>query len=87
VKIVARAKTEQRLASPTLTRFNGIWLRVGRTASSVETVGVNAHRGLDVRTADRTLTGQIGSLASYRIPTLYTDGSGVQRIEPKLKMR
>lgn len=86
VKIVARAKTGQRVASPTLTRFNGIWLRVGRTASTVEQVGVNAHRGLDVRTADRTLPGGVGSLASFRIPTLYTDDAGVQRIDPKLKM-
>ena len=85
VKIVARAKTEQRVTSPTLTRFNGIWLRVGRTSTTVEQVGVNAHRGLAVRTADRTLPGQVGSLASYRIPTLYTTDTGVQRIAPKLR--
>ena len=85
VKIVARAKPEQRLASPTLTRFNGIWLRVGRTSSTVEQVGVNAHRGLAPRIADRTLPGQVGSLASYRIPTMYTNEGGVQRIDPKLK--
>ncbi|MEA2194504.1 MAG: hypothetical protein QOG42_938 [Solirubrobacteraceae bacterium] len=87
VKIVARAKTEQRLASPTLTRFNGIWLRVGRTSSTVEQVGVNAHRGLAPRTADRRLPGQVGSLASYRIPTLYTNEGGVQAIAPKLTFR
>ena len=87
VKIVARAKTEQRLTSPTLTRFNGIWLRVAATSSTVEQVGVNAHRGLDVLTADRTLPGRVGSLASYRIPTLYTNDGGVQRIDPKLRMR
>ncbi len=86
VKIVARAKTEQRLASPTLTRFNGIWLRVGRTSSTVEQVGVNAHRGLEPLTADRTLPGQVGSLASYRIPTLYANAGGIQRIDPKLNM-
>ena len=85
VKIVARAKAGQRVTSPTLTRFNGIWLRVGRTSSIVEQVGVNAHRGLDVLTADRTLPGQVGSLASYRIPTMYTNELGVQRITPKLK--
>jgi hypothetical protein len=85
VKIVARARTEQRVASPTLTRFNGIWLRVGRGSSTVEQVGVNAHRGLDVLTAGRTLPGQVGSLASYKIPTLYTNQGGVQRIAPKLK--
>ncbi len=85
VKIVARAKTEQRMAGPTLTRFNGIWLRVGRTQSTVETVGVNAHRGLDVHTADRALPGEVTSLASYRIPTLYTNAAGVQRIDPKLR--
>ena len=85
VKIVARAKTEQRMASPTLTRFNGIWLRVGRTQSSVEQVGVNAHRGLHVLTADRPLPGQVGSLASYEIPLLYTNDKGVQRIVPKLR--
>ncbi len=87
VRIVARAKTEQRLASPTLTRFNGIWLRVGRTATTVEQVGVNAHRGLDVLHADRALPGQVGSLASYKIPTLYTSASGVQRILPKLRFK
>lgn len=86
VKIVARAKTAQRVTSPTLTRFNGIWLRVGRTSSTVEQVGVNAHRGLDVLTADRALRGQVASLASYRIPTLYTNEAGVQRIDPKLRM-
>ncbi|HUR85141.1 MAG TPA: hypothetical protein VMY78_07340 [Solirubrobacteraceae bacterium] len=85
VKIVARAKTEQRMASPTLTRFNGIWLRVGRTQTTVETVGVNAHRGLDVHSADRALPGQVTSLASYRIPTLYTNAAGVQRLDPKLR--
>jgi hypothetical protein len=85
VKIVARAKTEQRMASPTLTRFNGIWLRVGATQSTVEQVGVNAHRGLDVLTADRPLPGRAGSLASYKIPLLYTNEAGVQRIVPKLR--
>jgi hypothetical protein len=86
VKIVARAKEEQRMASPTLTRFNGIWLRVGATKSTVEQVGVNAHRGLDVLTADRALPAGVTSLASYRIPSLYTSATGVQRIEPKLRM-
>jgi hypothetical protein len=85
VKIVARAKTEQRLASPTLTRFNGIWLRIASSSSTVEQVGVNAHRGLDVLHADRPLVGRVSSLASYKIPTLYTDEDGVQRIVPKLK--
>ena len=87
VKIVARAKAGQRVASPTLTRFNGIWLRVGATSSTVEQVGVNAHRGLEPRVADRTLAGQVTSLASYRIPTLYTNEAGVQRIDPKLRFR
>jgi hypothetical protein len=85
VKIVARANTGQLVTSPTLTRFNGIWLRVGATSSTVEQVGVNAHRGLDVLTADRTLPGKVGSLASYRIPTLYTNAAGAQKITPKLK--
>jgi hypothetical protein len=86
VRIVARAKVQQRMASPTLTRFNGIWLRVGATQSTVEQVGVNAHRGLDVLAADRPLPGQVTSLASDKIATLYTTGSGVQRIVPKLHM-
>jgi hypothetical protein len=85
VRIVARAKTEQRMASPTLTRFNGYWLRVGATRSTVETVGVNAHRGLRVLTGDRALPGRVGSLATSRIPTLYTTATGVQRIDPKLR--
>jgi hypothetical protein len=84
VRIVARAKAGQRVTSPTLTRFNGIWLRVGDTSSAVEQVGVNAHRGLAPRVAGRTLPGQVGSLASYRIPTLYTNEGGVEGIDPKL---
>ena len=86
VRIVAWAKTGQRMASPTLSRFNGFWLRVGRAQSTVETVGVNAHRGLKVQTYDRRLPGRVDSLASYRIPTLYTSGTGVQRIDPKLRI-
>jgi hypothetical protein len=85
VKIVARAKRGERVASPTLTRFNGIWLRIGATQSTVESVGVNAHRGLAVRHADRALDGQVTSLASYKIPTLYTTAGGVRRITPKLR--
>ncbi len=85
VRIVTRAKAGERVASPTLTRFNGIWLRVGATQSTVETVGVNSHRGLVIRKADRPLTGKVSSLASYRIPTLYANESGVQAIEPKLR--
>ena len=85
VRIATRATTGERVASPTLTRFNGIWLRVGERQTRIEQVGVNSHRGLDVRTADRTLPGQVGSLASYRIPTIYTNQAGVQRILPKLK--
>jgi hypothetical protein len=85
VKIVARAKAGQRMASPTLTRFNGFWLRIGATESTVETVGVNAHRGLAVEHADRPLAGQVTSLASFKIPTLYTNEDGVQRIAPKLR--
>jgi hypothetical protein len=85
VRIVARARTEQRVASPTLTRFNGYWLRVGPDSATVETVGVNAHRGLKVLTADRALPGQVGSLATSRIPTHYTNGAGVQAITPKLR--
>lgn len=71
--------------SPTLTRFNGIWLRARATSATVEQVGVNAHRGLDVLTADRTLPGKVGSLGSYAIPTLYTNAAGVQKIAPKLR--
>lgn len=85
VKIVARAKSGERVASPTLTRFNGIWLRIGATRSTVESVGVNAHRGLAVRHADRALAGHVTSLASYKIPTLYTTADGVRRITPKLR--
>ena len=85
VKIVARAQTEQRLASPTLTRFNAIWLRVARTATTVEIVGVNAHRGLDVLHADRALPAGVDALASSKIPTLYTGAGGVRLIQPKLR--
>lgn len=84
VRIVTRSENGERVASPTLTRFNAIWLRVGASASTVQRVGVNSHRGLDVLTADRTLPGGTTSLASTSIPTLYTNASGVHRIEPKL---
>jgi hypothetical protein len=86
VKIVARAKAGQHVTSPTLTRFNGIWLRVG-ASSTVEQVGVNTHRGLDVLTADRPLDGRAQSLATYKIPTFYTNEDGVRRIAPKLRFR
>ena len=86
VKIAARARAGQRVASPTLTRFNGIWLRVGATASTVEQVGVNAHRGLAVRTGDRPLPGRANSVASTNIPTLYSSEQGVRRIDPKLRL-
>jgi hypothetical protein len=87
VRIVTRAKASERVASPTLTRFNAIWLRVGATSSIVQRVGVNSHRGLDILTAERTLPGRATSLASTSIPTLYTNSSGVQRILPKLAFR
>jgi hypothetical protein len=85
VKIVARAKRGQLVTSPTLTRFNGIWLRARAGSATVEQVGVNAHRGLDVLTADRTLPGKVRSLASDKIPTLYTNETGVQKVAPKLR--
>jgi len=85
VRIVARAATEQRVASPTLTRFNAYWLRVMSTGTGVETVGVNAHRGLTVRKADRLLDGQVDSLSTSRIPYLYAGAAGVQQIDPKLR--
>jgi hypothetical protein len=85
VRIVARAKTEQRVASPTLSRFNAYWLRIGSTLTGVETVGVNAHRGLTVKHADRRLTGRVTSLSITNIPTLYTNAEGVQHIDPKLR--
>jgi hypothetical protein len=84
VKIVARAASGQTVTSPTLTRFNGIWLRTGAT-STAEQVGVNAHRGLDVLKADRPLDGKATSLASTEIPTYYTNEDGVVRITPKLR--
>jgi hypothetical protein len=74
------------MASPTLTRFNGIWLRIGSHQPTVEQVGVSAHRGLAVLTADRALPAGVVSLASYRIPTLCTSTGGVQKIDPKLRM-
>jgi hypothetical protein len=85
VKIVARAKSGQRVTSPTLTRFNGFWLRVKSGGAAVEQVGVNAHRGLDVNTADRELPAGTSSLATTNIPTLYTDDAGVQAIAPKVR--
>ncbi|HEX4344839.1 MAG TPA: hypothetical protein VHZ31_04695 [Solirubrobacteraceae bacterium] len=85
VNIAARAKAGQRMTSPTLTRFNGLWLRAGATGSAVEQVGVNAHRGLGVREGLRMLPAGSSSLASYTIPTLYTTATGLQLIAPKLR--
>ncbi len=86
VRIVRRVRPGQRVVSPTLTRFNAIWVRVGRTDSTVEQVGVNAHRGLRVLTADRPLPGRVDSLSSTNIPALYTrPAAGVQQINPKLR--
>ena len=82
VRIVARAKAGQRVTSPSLTRFNGIWLRVKAGPATVEQVGVNSHRGLVVRTADRELAGGTSSVASTNIPTLYT-GSGRPAHRPR----
>ena len=87
VRIVARAKAGQRVTSPSLTRFNRIWLRVKAGSAAAEQVGVNSHRGLDVLTADRELPGGTSSIASTNIPTLYSGSQGVQRIAPKLRMR
>lgn len=85
VKIVARADVDERMASPTLSRFNGFWLRVGLDGSTVNQVGVNAHRGLAVNVGDRTLPRGTDSLAITNIPSLYTDGKGVKAIDPKLR--
>jgi hypothetical protein len=82
---MARAKTEQRVASPTLSRFNAYWLRIRSTLTGVETVGVNAHRGLTVKHANRQLTGQVTSLWITNIPALYANAAGVQHIDPNLK--
>lgn len=76
-----------RLTGPTLSRFNVHWARVSSLTetSRVQIVGVNAHRGLAVKTADRTLPGLVTSLAVTNIPSLYTNATGVHQIEPKLR--
>jgi hypothetical protein len=85
VRIVARAKTEQRVTSPTLSRFNGFWLRVGRVASTVERTGVNAHRTLTILKADRALPAGTDALGVTSIPELYSGSTGVQHLDPTLR--
>ncbi len=88
VQILARAKRGQRMSSPTLTRYNAIWLRVGATRSTVErTYARGAHRTIVITKASRSLPGRVDSLASFKIPVLYTSQTGVQRIAPKLRFR
>jgi hypothetical protein len=86
VRTIARAKTGEKVSSPTLTRFNVYWLRdlAGTVQARAEYVGVNAHRGLTPRVADRRFA-TATSLATTNIPVLYTSAQGVMTIEPKLR--
>lgn len=87
VRIVARSSSHQIMLSPTLSRFNGFWLRTDpqRGLSDVQRVGVNAHRGLNVVDALRGFNALAGSLATDGAnAVLYTTAAGVQAINPKL---
>src|SRR3954447_9568571 len=86
IRTIARAKAGEKLSNPTLTRFNVYWLRdlAGTAAAQAEYVGVNAHRGLTPRVADRRFASAT-SLATTNIPALYTSAQGVMTVEPKLR--
>jgi hypothetical protein len=86
VRTIARAKSGEKVSSPTVTRFNVYWLRdlAGTAQAQAEYVGVNAHRGLQPRVADRRFA-TATSLATTNIPVLYTSSEGVMTVEPKLR--
>jgi hypothetical protein len=86
LRTIARARTGEKVSSPTLTRFNVYWLRdlAGTARAQAEYVGVNAHRGLTPRVADRRFASAT-SLATTNIPVLYTSAEGVMTVDPKLR--
>lgn len=86
LRTIARAKAGEKVSSPTLTRFNVYWIRdlASSTRARAEYVGVNAHRGLTPRKADRTFESAT-SLAVTNIPALYTTPQGVMTVDPKLR--
>jgi hypothetical protein len=86
IRTIARAKTGEKVSSPTLTRFNVYWLRdlAGTVQARAEYVGVNAHRGLVPRVADRRFANAT-SLATTNIPVLYTSTGGVMTVDPTLR--
>ena len=86
LRTIARAKSGEKVSSPTLSRFNVYWIRdlAGSTQARAEYVGVNAHRGLTPRRADRTFASAT-SLAITNIPALYTSTQGVMTVDPKLR--
>jgi hypothetical protein len=86
LRTIARAKTGEKVSSPTLTRFNVYWIRdlAGTVQARAEYVGVNAHRGLTPRVADRRFP-TATSMATTNIPVLYTSTHGVMTVDPKLR--
>jgi hypothetical protein len=86
VRTIARAKAGEKVSSPTLTRFNVYWIRdlAGTAQAQAEYVGVNAHRGLTPRVADRRFPSAT-SMATTNIPALYTSAQGVMTVDPKLR--
>src|SRR3954452_22638796 len=86
LRTIARARAGEQISSPVLSRFNVYWLRdlARSTQVRAEYVGVNAHRGLTPRRADRTFASAT-SLAITNIPALYTTPQGVMTVDPKLR--
>ena len=86
LRTIARAKAGEKVSSPTLTRFNVYWIRdlAGTAQAQAEYVGVNAHRGLTPRVADRRFA-TATSMATTNIPVLYTSAQGVMTVDPKLR--
>jgi hypothetical protein len=86
IRTIARAQAGEKVSSPTLTRFNVYWIRdlAGTPQAQAEYVGVNAHRGLTPRVADRRFA-TATSMATTNIPVLYTGADGVMTVDPKLR--
>jgi hypothetical protein len=86
VRPIARAHAGEKVSGPTLTRFNVYWIRDLARSPEVraEYVGVNAHRGLQPRVADRAFP-TATSMATSKIPLLYTSALGVMTVTPKLR--
>lgn len=86
-RVAHTTSTDTVFSSPFLSRFNVYWIqrRRGSDAASVHRVGVNAHRGLRAQRSTRSLPGRTTSIGGTAEPEVYTNGSGVMRVDPHLR--